>query len=97
MPTKETIWKFPLPLNRIDNSHATFKLGVTRHAQILRVDIQQPHGLQAWVRLDPMQRPLNLDIAIVGTGEQIPDDFDKFINTFFSDGFVFHAFTKEML
>ena len=91
----DTIWKFVLnPDGFVQETK--FVVAVTEGAEVLHIDFQGPQ-LCAWVRMNPTLSPQNLDICVVGTGENVPDEYDQYINTFFKYAMVFHAFTKEML
>lgn len=88
--TVKTVWKFKIPYQR----STEFKFEVPQGSVPLRVDFDPSGDLCVWMQVDTERVTSEIEIAIAGTGEPIPDGFDNYINTFMRTPYVFHAYAK---
>lgn len=84
-----TIYKYPLPSCRIT-------LALPRGAEILAAGVQL-HGVVLWARVDPSQPLSERRVAIMLTGEEMPDGRWGYVQTLNSleTGIVLHVFIEE--
>lgn len=78
-----TVYKYPLGIG-------AFELTLTRHAQVLCVQMQDgaPH---MWVRLDPSAQDERRQFRFIGTGHPVPESA-LYIGTVQWEPFVWHLF-----
>ena len=82
----KTIWKYPIDLD--DRQRIRFRKG----AQILKANMQGEQ-LCIWALVDSEAKEEYREIAIFGTGHEIPEDLNlKFISTVANPPFVWHIF-----
>lgn len=83
----KTIWKWTLAVADIQS------VPLPAGADVLGVQMQGGYP-QLWALCDPKAEPQSREIAIYGTGHQLPHDPGRYISTFqmASGALVFHAF-----
>lgn len=87
------IWKYSL--RTIDRQ----TLQVPAGAKILTVQVQRGEPY-LWALVDPAaDHPSNINIAVFGTGHNIPDDIGEYIGTFqlLNSELIFHVFKERMI
>lgn len=84
----ETIWKFELGYK----GDPRFEIEVPQGAEPLRVDFDPAGVLVAWARVNPDASLATAVVTVVGTGNAIPEGAGRYVSTFLSEPFVFHAF-----
>lgn len=88
---RETIWRFPLPLEDAPT------VEVPRYARVLSVGPPRPStgvDLDLWVLVDPTVAVEPRGFRVVGTGNPMPDDCGRYIGTTHSHGgaLIWHVF-----
>jgi hypothetical protein len=68
-----------------------FYANIENGSVVLRVDAQRG-DFCVWVLVDPSAQKKDRQFMIYGTGQDLPDPMGTYINTFFEDSFVWHAF-----
>ena len=94
------VLKYPFPFMR----EPEFLMELPKGSKPLKVDFDPEGNLVAWAEV-PVEEKTGLVVSekesylftIVGTGVTILADAGDYLNTFFSNPFVYHAyFTKEI-
>jgi hypothetical protein len=88
-----TIWKWPLLGNpEIATDHPT--IDMPYGANVLCIQTQ--NGVPCvWAEVDSTEPTEIRRFVIVGTGQPIPDDADRYVGTWQSGPFVFHLFEAK--
>ena len=84
-----TIWKFQLKLEDKQT------IEIPTYAEILSVDIQNDI-ICLWAKVNPHMKREIKGIAIVGTGNPLPEGLKKFIGTVQQPPFVWHVFEFDI-
>jgi len=87
----KTIWKYPL----VAKDRQT--LGIPANAKLLTVQVQEPEfgGMPSpmlWALVDTDEHTEPVELAIYGTGFNLPDDPGQYIATYQMGPFVWHVF-----
>lgn len=81
----KTIFKYPLALIR----QQTLMVPSQRKA----LSVQAQYGqICLWMAVEPSYGAVSMQVTIVGTGHDIPDDGSDFVGTVQLDDFVWHVF-----
>ena len=82
----KTIWKFP-----INSSRQLIDMPETH--RILCADMQGDVPT-VWAEVDPSSPIITKDLAVVGTGHEVPEGF-AYVGTGQARGFVWHIYVRD--
>lgn len=84
----KTIWKFQLPIQRES------EIKMPSFAQTIHTGLDAEGIPCVWAIVDPQNMQTDYKFWVFGTGHQMPDTANKFINSFVQGPFVWHVFTQ---